>query len=175
MRHCLLVLTLASLSFASNANAADVSIKPGLWEVSTTSDLLNFASIIPTEQIDSLNALAKEYGFDVPEIKNGAAKSKTCMTPEMAKQKILPGAIQNQAECTVNKVTQNGNYYHMAFTCVNADLNGNGTAEGTFTNADTFTGMTNFSGTIQNTPVNEQARVDGKWLSSSCENTKPAK
>jgi hypothetical protein len=63
----------------------------------------------------------------------------------------------------------------MAFTCVNAELNGNGTAEGNFTNAETFTGVTKFAGSIQNNPINEQANVDGKWLANSCENTKPAK
>jgi hypothetical protein len=120
MHRSLYVLTLVFTSFTASVNAADVSIKPGLWEVTTTSDLLNFASQIPAEQMKNLNALAKEYGFDVPEIKNGAAKSTTCMTEEMAKQKILPVAVQNQVGCTVNKVTQNGNYYHMAFTCVNA-------------------------------------------------------
>jgi len=175
MHRSLYALTLVFTSFTASVNAADVSIKPGLWEVTTTSDLLNFASQIPAAQMDNLNALAKEYGFDVPEIKNGAAKSTTCMTEEMAKQKILPGAVQNQAGCTVNKVTQNGHYYHMAFTCVNAELNGHGTAEGNFTNAETFTGVTKFAGSIQNNPINEQANVDGKWLANSCENTKPAK
>jgi hypothetical protein len=175
MNRYLFAINLALVSFTATVNAADVSIKPGLWEVTTTSDLLNFASQISTDQMDGLNALAKEYGFDVPEIKNGAAKSSTCITPEMAKQKILPGAVQNQAGCTVKKVTQNGNYYHMAFTCVNPELNGNGTAEGSFTNAETFTGVTNFSGTIQNVTVNEQANVNGKWLASSCANAEPAK
>jgi len=175
MRRCLFVLSLTSMSFAANVNAADISIKSGLWEVTTTSDLLNFASQIPAEQMNSLNALAKEYGFDVPEINNGAAKSTTCITQEMAQQKILPGAVQNQAGCSVKKVTQNGNYYHMAFTCANTELNGNGTAEGSFTNAETFSGVTHFSGSIQNTPVNEQANVNGKWLANSCENTKTSK
>lgn len=160
---------------ANHVHAADVAIKPGLWEVSTTSNLLNFASQIPAEQMNDLNALAKQYGFEVPEIKNGAAKSTTCITQEMARQKILPGAIQNQAGCTIKKVTQNGNYYQLAFSCANTELNGNGTAEGNFINAETFKGVTNFNGTIQNAPVNEQAIVDGKWLANSCENTKPTK
>ncbi|HBA09247.1 MAG TPA: DUF3617 domain-containing protein, partial [Methylotenera mobilis] len=80
MHRSLYALTLVFTSFTASVNAADVSIKPGLWEVTTTSDLLNFASQIPAAQMDNLNALAKEYGFDVPEIKNGAAKSTTCMT-----------------------------------------------------------------------------------------------
>lgn len=176
MRGNFFVMTLiSSVLFIHHVNAADVAMKPGLWEVTTTSDLLNFASQIPAEQMHSLHALAKEYGFDVPEIKNGAAKSTTCITQAMAQQKILPGAIQNQAGCTVNKVTQNGHYYQLAFTCTNAELNGNGTAEGSFTNAETFKGVTHFKGTLQNAPVNEQANIDGKWLANSCESAQPSK
>jgi hypothetical protein len=174
MRSCLFVLTLVFMSFATNANCADISIKPGLWEITTTSDLLIFASQIPPDQMKSLNELAKEYGFDAPEIQDGAAKSTTCVTPEMAKQKILPGSFQDQAGCTINKVTQNGNNYRVEFVCANPELNGNGTAEGTFTNAETFAGITTFNGSIQNNPVNEQANVNGKWIASSCENTKPS-
>lgn len=163
------VATLACWASVSAAYAADISIKPGLWEVSTSSDLLAFAEQIPPEQMNSINALAKEYGFEVPEIKNGAAKSMTCVTPEMAKQKILPGAVHNQAGCTINKVTQKGNYYHMTYTCVNEQVNGNGTVEGNFSTAESFSGVTNFNGTIQNNAVNEQAKIDGKWLANSCE------
>jgi hypothetical protein len=92
----------------------------------------------------------------------------------MAKQKILPGSFQDQAGCTINKVTQNGNNYRVEFVCTNPELNGSGTAEGTFTNAETFAGITTFNGSIQNNPVNEQANVNGKWIASSCENTKPS-
>ena len=173
MRSFLFAFALVSMSFATSANSADIAIRPGLWEINTRSALLDFASQIPPDQMKNLNEFAKEYGFDVPEIHNGSAKSTTCITQEMAQQKILPGSFQNQAGCTINKVTQNGNYYRVDFACVNSQFNGNGTAEGSFTNPETFTGLTKFNGSIQNNTVNEQANVNGKWLSNSCENKKP--
>ena len=72
-------------------------MRPGLWEITTTSDLLNFASQIPPDQMKNLDALAKEYGFDMPVIQNGAAKSNTCITPEMANHKVVPDSFQTPA------------------------------------------------------------------------------
>ncbi|MES2181286.1 MAG: DUF3617 domain-containing protein [Pseudomonadota bacterium] len=173
MRSCLLVITIITFLFSTIVNSAEISIRPGLWEITTTSDLLNFASQIPPNEMKNLNELAKEYGVDMPEIHNGAAKTTSCITQEMAKQNILPSSFQNQAGCTVKKVAQNGNYYRVEFVCVNSQLNGNGVAEGSFINAESFSGLTNFSGSVQNNPVNEQAKVNGRWINISCENVKP--
>jgi Protein of unknown function (DUF3617) len=167
-----LIFTAVFLSFASLAQSAEISIKPGLWEITTTSNLLSLASQVPPDQMKELNALAKEYGFDVPEIENGAAKSTTCVTPEMAQQKIVPGTFENQAGCKVNNITRNGNAYRMDYVCKNPQLDGSGVAQGTLTNAENFTGQTTFKGSVQGNPISEQANINGKWVGANCETLK---
>lgn len=148
-------------------------MRAGLWEITTTSDLLNFASQIPPDQMKNLDALAKEYGFEMPTIQNGAAKTTTCITPEMANQKVVPDSFQTPAGCVVKSVTRNGNSYHAEYVCDNSQIKGNGIADGTFTSMETFTGQTVFNGTVQGTPINETADISGKWLNSACGETKP--
>jgi len=168
MRSYLVALTLASLSWASTANSAETAIRPGLWEVTTTSNLLSLASQLPPDQLNNLNDLAREFGLEIPEIQNGAAKSNACITPEMANQKTLPDAFQNQAGCTIKNATQNKNNYRVEFVCKNAQLSGNGVAEGTFKTAESFSGTTIFNGSVQGNAVSDQANINGKWVGASC-------
>lgn len=167
------LLSIALLSLANATIAAEDSMRPGLWEITTTSDLLNFASQIPPDQMKNLGSLAKEYGFDMPVIQNGAAKSNTCITPEMARQKVAPDSFQTPAGCVVKSVTRNGNSYHADYVCDNSQIKGNGTADGTFTSVESFTGRTIFNGAVQGTPINETADITGKWVSSNCGDIKP--
>lgn len=149
-------------------------MRPGLWEITTTSDLLNFASQIPLDQMKNLEALAKEYGFDMPAIQNGAAKSNTCIAPEMASQKVVPDSIQTPAGCVVKSVSRSGNSYHADYVCDNSQIKGTGSADGTLTSVESFTGRTIFNGAVQGTPINETADITGKWLSSNCGDIKPS-
>lgn len=164
---------LVSLVCIVPAHAAEAPIQAGLWEVSTTSNLINLASQVPPEQLDNINMLMKEYGFELPEIKNGAAKSNVCITPEMAAHKILPSTFQGQAGCSMHDAKRSGNEYRMEYTCKNTQIDGSGIVEGTFIKADSFMGRTTFTGSVQGNPVNEQANMTGHWVSADCGNTKP--
>jgi hypothetical protein len=170
MRNFSPVISTLSLLFATHVGAAETAIKPGLWEITTTSRLLNLASQLPPDQLEGLNDLAKEYGLDMPEIKNGAAKSNTCITPEMASQKVVPSAFESQAGCTVQNAKRNGNDYRIEYLCKNPQLDGKGVAEGTLTDSSHFTGSTTFNGLVQGNPVNEQANITGKWVNAACGN-----
>ena len=158
---------------ASTANAAETNLRPGLWQITTSSDLLLLVPHIPADQMQSIKDLAKDYGLEVPQIENGAAISQTCITQEMANQKTLPNFYNAQLGCSSKNATRSGNHYKIDFVCDSADLIGSGTATGTITSAEAFTGQTNFTGTAQGNPVNERADINGKWLNASCGAVKP--
>lgn len=164
---------LTALGLLSMAVAAESHIRPGLWEVSTTSDLLLLAPYIREDQMRELQDLAKEYGVDMPHIENGAATSTTCITQEMAKSKIIPGAYQSQWGCAVKKAVNEGSRYQVQYQCSSEQLNGTGTVEGIFSTDESFTGQTTFNGTFQGNPVNERAGISGQWLKADCGNIKP--
>lgn len=169
----LFVFSLLSTLLISTAHSAEINMRPGLWEITAKSDLLRLVPRIPADQMESLKDFAKEYGFDMPKIQNGAAKSNTCITQEMANQKNPPDFYQNQMGCTTKNTAHTGNKYRLDFVCTSAQLQGNGTTEGTFDSMEKFTGKTEFNGFVQGNPVNEAADISGQWLNSNCGDVKP--
>ena len=173
MRKSLLCFALVSSLLVLPAKSAEINMRPGLWEITTSSDLLWLVPQIPPNQMQNIKDFVKEYGFDMPQIQNGAATSNTCITQEMANQKNPPDFYQNQLGCTAKNTSRIGNKYRMDFVCASAQLNGNGLAEGTFTSSESFSGRTQFNGVAQGNPVNEQADISGRWISSSCGTLEP--
>ena len=172
MRNILIGTTLIA-ALLPVAQAADNNMRPGLWQITTSSDLLRIVPHLPPDQMQSIKDLAKDYGLEMPQIENGAAISQTCITQEMANQKTLPNFYNAELGCTSKNATRNGNNYKIDFVCASPDLKGNGTAEGTITAPENFTGQTNFSGEAQGSPVNEKADITGKWINASCGEVKP--
>ena len=178
MRKILISLTLHTFTIiapllAVTAHAAENNMRAGLWQITTSSDLLRLAPHLPPDQMQSIKDLANEYGLEMPQIENGAAISQTCITQEMANQKTLPNFYNAELGCKSSNATRNGNNYKTDFVCNSADLKGSGTAAGTIKTPETFTGQTNFTGTAQGNPVNEKADISGKWLNASCGALKP--
>lgn len=168
MRKFFTALYLAVSTLISTANAAEISMRPGLWEITTTSDLLSLVPHIPADQMQSIKDLANQYGVEMPQIENGTAISKACVTAEMANQKSPPIFGDNQLGCTTKNSTRTGNNYKMDFVCDSADLKGNGTAEVAITSTESFSGKTKFSGSARGNAMNGQADVSGKWVGASC-------
>lgn len=173
MQQLLIALTLTFSFLPAFAQAAEYHMRAGLWEITTTSDLLLLVPHIPSAQMKNIQDLAKEYGLDMPKIENGAAISQVCITPEMANQQTMPNFYQEQAGCSSNKATREGNDYQVTFSCDSADLTGNGLAKAHLTSAESLIGQTTFTGKAQGTPVNEKADITGKWLDASCGSVKP--
>lgn len=164
---------LSLLLSALPASGAENAIRPGLWEITTTSDLSALTGQIPPEQMQMIKNLAKQHGLDISRIDNGATTSRICITAEMAAQKIPAYFHSDHLGCTIKDAARTGNDYKAEFTCSDARLQGSGRAEGTFVSPESFTGRTVFKGTAQGYPVNQQARSTGQWISTDCGPVKP--
>ncbi len=82
MRKTLFTFFAGFLGLTSVANAAEINMRPGLWEITTASDLLWLAGQIPPDQMKNIQDMATEYGLELPQVNNGAAKSNACITQE---------------------------------------------------------------------------------------------
>ena len=89
MRKILIVSLLFPL-LASAANPAEINMRPGLWQITTTSDLLLLAPHIPPDQMKNIKDLAKDYGLEMPQIENGAAISKHALRKKWLNKKHYP-------------------------------------------------------------------------------------
>lgn len=173
MREIIIAIISICQLFAATANAAETNMRAGLWQITTTSDLLLLVPHLPADQMQGIKDIATEYGLEMPQIENGAAISQTCITQQMVDEKTLPNFYNAQLGCSSKNAIRNGNNYKTDFVCNSEDLKGNGTAQGTFTSSQAFTGITNFTGTAEGNPVNEQADISGKWLNANCGTVKP--
>lgn len=165
--HKIFISILFTLAIVTSSMAHQ-HIRPGLWEVSTRSDLLALIPHIPSEHMQQLNDLARRYGFKLPKIENGAATSNICITPEMAQQEIPTYFYENRSGCLVQNATRKGNSYQLDLVCANQHFQGNGTAQGTFSNPESFSGNTEFDSTVSGTPVHASAETRGRWIGERC-------
>ena len=166
--HSIVFATLFACGLAQAAAHSDIAPRPGLWEISATNDLLALAPQIPSDQMEKLRGLARQHGFDMPKIENGAASSRICITPEMAAQNTLPDLYQQQSGCASRNATRNGARYSMEVSCSGGQVRGSGRSEGMLESPERFSGTSTFNGTVQGNPVNERAQTSGRWIAASC-------
>ncbi len=157
------------LLVASAFSQAETIIRAGLWEITTRSDLLGLVQHVPSEQMQQISQLAKQYGVKIPHIQDGAVTSHICITPEMAQQGIPPGFYEDQSGCSVVNAQRSGNRYQVDLNCDSPRFKGSGQVEGIFPTPESFTGRTVFNSTVQGAPVNVSADTIGRWISERCE------
>ncbi len=153
---------------AAPASANQEPIRPGLWEVTTTSDLLNLVPHIPPDSMQQITDLARQYGLVMPKIQNKTATSHVCITPAMAAQDIPTYFYDGQSGCSVKNARRSGNRFYIEIFCDNAQFQGNGTAEGIFTSPENFSGQTEFDSIIMGNPVYATAETRGRWMGEKC-------
>lgn len=169
----LIVSMLWMAGTAQAASPAEIAPRPGLWEVSATSALLAMVPQIPADQMEKLRGLARQHGFDMPRIENGAASSRICITPEMAAQNTMPDLYQQQSGCTSRNAVRDGARYAMDVRCDGPRVRGTGRAEGLLESPERFSGTSSFDGTVDGAPVREQAQTSGRWIAASCKGLPP--
>lgn len=167
------ILCTLLLSFIMTSVYAHQHIRPGLWEVTTRSDLLALVPHIPAEHMQQLSDLAQRYGLKLPKIENGAATSHLCITEAMAKEDVPGYFYEHRSGCNVQNATRTGNRYQLELICNNPHFQGNGAAEGTFINPENFTGSTEFDSTVSGTPVHASAKTIARWIGERCTAVNP--
>lgn len=162
------LLAIALCAPAAAFAEKNIAIKPGVWEVRASSGLLSMIPALPPEQMDQLRALASQHGFKLPRIENGAATTRVCVTPAMARSDRLPNAYQEESGCSSSDVRREGNRLSAEIRCSGDRVRGTGHTDALLQNPESFTGRTRFSGTFDGQPVKEEADIGGRWIEASC-------
>lgn len=162
------LLLLVSLLIISTTSLATNNIRPGLWEITTTSDVLAMVPHIPPQQMQQITRLVEQYGLQMPQIQNGAAISNVCITQQMADQEVPTHFYESQSGCAAKNATRAGNQYKVELVCTNTQFQGTGIAEGTFTSPEHFIGQTEFDSIVQGMPIFAVADTRGRWVEENC-------
>jgi len=156
----------AMLLLAASAFAGEVSVKPGLWEVTAQSPEFSamqqqMAKMPPAEREQMETMLAKQ-GIKMDE---KGMVIQTCITPDMAKQAIVP--VQQHGKCTATTAPRAGNTIKTSYTCTEPPSSGESEV--------TFQSDTAYSATVRSTQngKNMDLQASGRWLKADCGAIKP--
>lgn len=167
------IVLIAMLLMVSTGGLAETVIRPGLWEITTRSDLLGLVQHIPSKQLRQMDLLAKQYGLKIPHIKNGAATSRVCITSEMVQQDIPLQFYEAQSGCSAINIQREDNRYTIDLQCDNSQFKGKGRVVGIFSTPESFTSSTEFNSIVQGAPINVSANTTGHWIDEQCEIASP--
>ena len=92
---------------------------------------------------------------------------------EMAEQDIPVYFHQAQLGCSAQNMTRTGSSYRTELVCANAQFKGNGTAEGTFTSPESFSGQTQFSGGFKAPPLTSMRTLLDGGLAQAAARRRP--
>lgn len=171
----------AALFLSHPALAAD-TMRPGLWEITSTIKSGNsqamaamaeaqkqMAAMSP-EQRKMIEAMMAKQGVGVSMGGDGSVKVTYCVTKEMAARRELPTGQQGQ--CTSN-ATPTASGMRVSFTCTNPPSSGSG--EVTLMGDTAYTTTMNVTSSARGKPETMAVDASGRWLSADCGAKAPPK
>jgi hypothetical protein len=172
---------IAAVLLALSSVAGAQSLKPGLWEVTQTTQTAGGemdkamagtqkeVANMPTDQRKMMQDMMDRQAMQRGE--GGGMRVRMCMTQDMIDRNEL--APQRRNDCTTSVQPRSGNTTKMSFSCTNPHSSGEG--QMTFTSPEAYSMKM-----MVNTKVDgqmQQVSMDssGKWLGSDCGNIRPIK
>jgi hypothetical protein len=171
-------LFLLLLGSAGLTQAADVTIKPGLWVISHQGNMSHGGMNMKMPSAQEMQAMMKNLP---PEARaqmeknmgpNGMAMMtdegvKVCVSPEQAAQNSF--ATPPTSECKVVNQSRTGNTISIKMQCPQGEMESTVTLQSDTAWSSTMKGQMQHDG--QNSSMDMQA--SGKWLSADCGTLKP--
>lgn len=165
MNKSMLFATTLILSLPLAVGAASTQ-KPGLW-ASTVK--INMGGGFP--QIDeAMQAQMEAAGIALPFVK--PVTTNVCLTAEQIARQQLPNMSDANSGCSSKNVKREGDQVTGQLEC-NGSVQGSGDLQMTLNGPESYTGVSNFSGTAQGMPMIIKTEFSGKWLSADCGDVQP--
>ena len=171
----LLVLLLALFAVGSQGWAADLKIRPGLWEHTFTmktqsgemeqamSQMQSELANMPPEQRKMMEQMMAAQGVGIgPQ----GTTVKLCISKEDAARDYVP---LNDGDCRQEVIRRTGNTIRFKFNCA-GDPPSSGEGEVTFLNQKSYTGKTTINTKVDGKPERMDMTQTGKWLADDCGN-----
>lgn len=161
-----LVALIATLALCCPLAGHAAGMKPGLWEMTMKSNG-GAAAQIPPEKLEEL----RKRGINIP---GAGAPIRTCVTKEMA-ERDHPAMMSRSgpaSDCQMKNPQQSGNTFSADMVCNGPTMQGQGTTKVTYS-GDSYTSVSDFTGTARGRPINTHTEASGKWLGSDCGSVQP--
>jgi hypothetical protein len=157
MRHNFCLVAVCAL--ALGVTAADAgTLKPGLWEYTTTMSGMNTPQLSP-----DVLARMKAAGVTMPS--NNSFTTQHCITPEQAASDS-PQLSRGADGCQQTQVSASEGQVSFKMVCT-GQMKGTGTVVMNV-QPDQFDGDFSFTGTSGGHPVNTKTHISGHYVSENC-------
>ena len=159
---------LFSLALVASATAsAAVTMKPGLWEITSNNQMAGLQMpALPPEQMAQMKAM----GIKLPAM-GGQGMQVTvrhCVSKEQA-EKGVPPQPKDDGQCQQKSVARSGNKVSWRVECTGQHA-ASGTGSVTLSSPESYSGESNITVKQGPTgPMTMKQQFSGKWLSASCE------
>lgn len=150
--------------------------RPGLWNMTTTSDLSGIEvpqmPDIPPEALAQMQAMGIELpnmDFSQPRV----TTTQTCITPEdIANRRSFDLDDEMDDECMQENLQTTDTGMSVDIVCM-GQMNGTGHIEYVFESETRYTGTMDFQGTSGGQTANMSNTMEGNWVSADCGNVAP--
>ena len=168
-----------ALMGGSVLGAAEETMKPGLWEITTKvnsnsgemektmAEIQKQMASMPPEQRKAMEDLLGKQGEGVTGGPVNTA-TKVCITKEMAQANDIPKAPGN---CTQTSAPRTGNTTKFSFVCTHPPSSGEGQV--TLSGPDSYSATATVTSNSTGKPETINMDSAGKFLGSDCDNIKP--
>lgn len=169
MRKPAVLMFITTLICCSSAVWAEGEMKPGLWEMTVTSDAFKAMPKMSPEQMEQM----RKMGVNMPKMQDGSMVTKVCMTKELLEHNQTQPPSQKEAGCQTKNVKKDSRGYSMDLVCDGENMKGTGKVKGVYSGREGFQSTYDFKGTSHGRPVNQHHESKGKWLEADCGTVKP--
>lgn len=175
-----LILSSCAAALALPAGAQNLTVKPGLWELSNKvgsadgqmqsamAEMQKQLAEMPPEQRKAMQQMMERNGVQMNVGAGGALTSRMCMTKEMIQRKEFP--VQ-EGDCKQKLTPVSGNRMKIAFSCSKPPASGEG--EMTFDSDTSYRAKMHVRGNDGGRQQTVDMDVAGKWLGADCGKLRP--
>lgn len=175
--------TMLAALLSANAHAADAAppIKPGLWEITTTSQQIDGQAMpdigaqmaeqlkaMPPAMRKQIEAQMKSSGVQMAPGQGGGTAVRTCVSKESLEQNRWQGT---QGDCRNQVTERSGKTWKWKVSCTQPPSQGEGST--TFVSPEAYTNDMRMTMSGQGKPQTMTMKHTARWVSSDCGGLKP--
>ena len=164
------VLLLSSMAWAQS-KFQPLSVKPGLWESTTTSTTTGQMPI-PSEMLSQLSP-DQRARMEARMNANSAPRTRTFTNKQCeTKEKLAEQPFSNQKECKATVISSTATKAEIKMSCEYGDVKSTGTMNVEALGPENVKGSVHMTSSGGSHTMTVNTAFSGKWLGSSCGSTK---
>jgi len=183
MKHYKVIFALAAFSLVALGMTDTINIKPGLWEVTTTTQTKGTPPMSAEEKAEMEKAMAKmtperraQMEAALKAAQSGNSRPtvrKSCITKEDLSKPFAFDAGKDDGSCTRTIIKSTSSEQEVRMDCTNKTRKSSGTVRVVAANPESWNGTMDATVSDTGGTMVLKSSFSGKWLGAACGDVKP--